>query len=71
MAALDDPDLGLDAALTSLSGRIRLHEGGDRTPEAVIAELWQAVLASEQAGDGAADPGKANAPSGASRPTTR
>ena len=41
--SVDDPELGLDAAFSSLSGRIRLHEGGDRTPEAVIAELWQAV----------------------------
>lgn len=61
-----DADLGLDAALTSLSGRVRLHEGGDKTPEAVITELWEAVLAAEQPRpDDDTDAGKANAPDGA------
>ncbi len=63
---VDDADLGLDAALTALSGRIRLHEGGDKTPENVITELWEAVLAAEQPqSDGDADSGKATAPDGA------
>ena len=50
--ALDDPGVGLDAALMALSGRIRLHEGGDRTPEAIVRELWDEVLAAEQRSDG-------------------
>ena len=63
---VDDSDLGLDAALTALSGRIRLHEGGDKTPENVITELWEAVLAAEQPqSDGDTDSGKATAPDGA------
>ena len=62
---IDDPGLGLDAALTSLSGRIRLHEGGDKTPESVITELWEAVLAAEQPRPDDGDAGKANAPDGA------
>ena len=57
----DDLDVGLDAALVALSGRIRLHEGGDRTPEDVIRELWAMVVRS---GDDDADP-KPPAPSGA------
>ena len=50
-SALDDPGVGLDAALMALTGRIRLHEGGDRTPEAVVRELWDEVLAAEQQSD--------------------
>ncbi|CAN5262017.1 hypothetical protein BH09ACT6_BH09ACT6_07400 [soil metagenome] len=38
--APDDWDVGLDAALVSLSGRVRMHESSARTPEAVIAELY-------------------------------
>jgi len=59
--AIDDPDVGLDAALVALSGRIRLHEGGDRTPEDVIRELWAFVVRSEDRID---DP-KPPAPNGA------
>ena len=69
--SLDDPGVGLDAALMALTGRIRLHEGGDRTPEAIVRELWEEVLAAEQKStDPAADSlvpaaGKASAPGGA------
>lgn len=48
----DDPldgDLGLDAALTALSGRLRVQDGCDRNPEDVIRELWAAQLAREEA----------------------
>jgi len=62
--ALDDPTVGLDSALVALSGRIRLHEGGDRTPEVVISELWALVL---RAGDDSDDP-KPPAPTGATTP---
>ena len=36
--------VGLDAALVALSGRIRLREGAQRTPEDIIVELWDAVF---------------------------
>ena len=72
--ALDDPGVGLDAALMALTGRIRLHEGGDRTPEAIVRELWDEVLAAEQRSDGppadslVPQAGKASAPGGATGP---
>ena len=71
---LDDPAVGLDAALMALTGRIRLHEGGDRTPEAIVRELWEEVLAAEQdSTDPPADSlvpaaGKVSAPGGATSP---
>lgn len=37
-----DSEVGMDAALTALSGRIRLHESCGRTPEEVVRELWLA-----------------------------
>jgi MoxR-like ATPase len=57
--------VGLDAALTALSGRIRLRPGCDRTPEDVIAELWHAVAAPAPTGE--ATQGKGDAPAGAHR----
>ena len=68
---LDDPGVGLDAAQMALTGRIRLHEGGDRTPEAIVRELWEEVLAAEQHSQGQPHEsllptaGKASAPGGA------
>ena len=58
-----DAEVGLDAALVALSGRIRLHEGGDTQPEDVIRDLWAQVLAAENPeprADG--DEGKVGAP---------
>ena len=72
--ALDEPGVGLDAALMALTGRIRLHEGGDRTPEAIVRELWEEVLAAERRGPGPPGEsvvpmaGKVPAPGGATRP---
>jgi MoxR-like ATPase len=40
-----DVDVGLDAALISLSGRVRVREGVSRSPEDVVRELWAAVFA--------------------------
>jgi MoxR-like ATPase len=57
-----DPDLGLDAALVALSGRIRLREGVTRTPEEIVTELWNDVFR-PAGGDGQA--GKGGAPTGA------
>jgi MoxR-like ATPase len=38
-----DDDVGLDAALTALGGRIRVHEGADADPEQIIRDLWAAA----------------------------
>lgn len=60
-AEFDDPAMGLDAALAAVSGRIRLHEGADRTPEDVVTELWEMIVGAEQPTSDT-DPGKAPAP---------
>jgi len=41
--------VGLDAALVSLSGRVRLHESCSRAPEEVVRELYEAVFGAEPA----------------------
>lgn len=71
----DHHQVGLDAALTALSGRIRLHDSAGRTPESVITELYERIMArpdpaetpetDQDGGDG----GKAHRPPGAA-PTT-
>jgi MoxR-like ATPase len=60
-----DPAVGLDAALVALSGRMRLREGSNRSPESIVTELWNEVFDPVDAtsADGA---GKAHAPTGAS-----
>jgi MoxR-like ATPase len=50
---------GLDAALVSLSGRIRLHESAARRPEEVVRELYVAVFGAEPTDSGGTDPGEA------------
>jgi MoxR-like ATPase len=57
-----DALVGLDAALTSLSGRVKLREGVAHSVEEVIAEIWNSVfvLPSETG-----DVGKVTAPTGA------
>jgi MoxR-like ATPase len=35
-----DADVGIDAALTALAGRIRPHEGADADAEDIIRKLW-------------------------------
>ena len=58
-----DRDVSLDAALVALSGRVRVREGSTRDAEAIITELWHDVFEpAEQPSD---EPGKANAPTGA------
>lgn len=37
-------EVGLDAALAALSGRIRLHDSSTHSPEAVITELWDRIM---------------------------
>nr|WP_280659801.1 MoxR family ATPase [Geodermatophilus sp. DF01_2] len=43
-AAPVDPAVSLDAALTALSGRLRMQEGSSRTAEDVVRELWAQVF---------------------------
>lgn len=59
-----DLGVGLDAAQTALSGRIRLHDSSSSTPEEIIASLWADIMESsskeETAPDGQdSSPGKA------------
>jgi MoxR-like ATPase len=57
----DDLQVGLDAALTALSGRVRLHESARRSADDVIEEIFRQVrgarLASDPAG-GETSPGE-------------
>lgn len=56
--AEDDWQVGLDAALVALSGRIRVDESSTRRPEEVIEELYAAVFG-PRPGEEDADPGEA------------
>lgn len=47
----DDWQTGLDAALTSLSGRVRRHEACQRSADEIVAEIFRQVRA-RAAGDG-------------------
>jgi len=66
-AAVLDAAVGLDAALVALSGRLRLREGCNRSPEAIVTELWNEVFAEPDPADAAEGDGegKAHAPTGA------
>ncbi len=63
---ITDPGLGLDAALTALSGRLQLHDSATVTADAVVEEVWRRVMTANDnpAGDPAAD--GANGDGGAS-----
>ena len=39
-----DFHIGLDCALAALSGRIRLHESTNATPEEIVTELWTSIV---------------------------
>ncbi len=58
------PSVSLDAALVSLSGRVRLREGTSRSAEDIIRELWEAVFGRTH-GEGDDGEGKVGAPTGA------
>lgn len=72
----DHAGVSLDAALLSLSGRIRVRDGCNRTAEQIITELWQQVFGMPDDGSGdhqnspseSGDGGKAGAPIGARTP---
>ncbi|MDP9433669.1 MAG: MoxR family ATPase, partial [Actinomycetota bacterium] len=51
-----DPGVTLDAALTALSGRLRLHEGSSRTAEDVVRELWAQGLGPREDAEPPASP---------------
>ena len=57
----DDWRAGLDAALVSLSGRIRMHESAGRRPEEVVRELYEEVFGPPPSDGSATDgaPGEA------------
>lgn len=63
---IEQPSIGLDAAIVALSGRVRLREGSQRTSEGIITELWEEIFGRVAGdGDGTGDAGKAGAPTGA------
>ncbi len=63
---VENPSVGLDAAIVALSGRVRLREGSQRTSEGIITELWEALFGRVTGdGDGDGDEGKDSAPIGA------
>jgi MoxR-like ATPase len=63
---VENPSVGLDAAIVALSGRVRLREGSQRTSEGIISELWESVFGRVVGdGEGDGDGGKAGAPTGA------
>ena len=59
-AAQDDAGVSLDAALVSLSGRVRVREGSSRTAEEIVTEIWNSVFGPKQE-DGSGG-GKGGAP---------
>jgi MoxR-like ATPase len=64
-----DPEVTLDAALTALSGRMRMHEGASRSPEDVVRELWKQVFDPAPEGEaGESDPGEAPRPAPGAAP---
>lgn len=52
-----DDGVTLDAALLTLSGRVRLREGCTRSAEEVVTELWRGRFAPRSDVDGSAGPG--------------
>ncbi|WP_436792775.1 AAA family ATPase [Actinospongicola halichondriae] len=70
-SAVTDDEVALDAARMALSGRIRVHESCQRTPEDIIDELWIAWATSVELTDEQPESaGKAPASSEATATTT-
>ena len=59
---VNQPSVGLDAALVALSGRVRVREGNSRTAEEIVTEIWQDVFGRVE---GESSGGKVTAPTGA------
>ena len=58
-----DDEVGRDAAVTALSGRITLREGVNRTPEEVVEEIWRrAAAVVSEVGEPDPSEGKARGP---------
>lgn len=58
-----DPAVSLDAALTALSGRLRMQEGSSRTAEDVVRDLWAQVFGPPPPeAEGGEAPGEARRP---------
>ncbi len=73
---MSDREVGLDAALTALSGRIRLHDSATSTPEEIITALWAQFMdppdpSGEADGEPNGDQGKASGRPTAATMTTR
>ena len=64
-SSVDDRSVSLDAALVALSGRVRVREGGARTAEDIITDIWTSVFGRT---DGEPGPGKAAAPNRGTSP---
>jgi MoxR-like ATPase len=64
-STVDQPSVGVDAALVALSGRVRVREGGVRTSEEIVTEIWQDVF-----GRAEGDPGEGKAGAPTNRGTT-
>jgi len=56
---ITDEQLGLDAALAALSGRIRVREGSGRSAESIVTELWESLPLETEEPSMELDPGKA------------
>jgi MoxR-like ATPase len=54
----DDWQSGLDAALTTLSGRVRLHESCHRSADEVVEEIFRAARAARENAEGRDSPGE-------------
>lgn len=65
--SIEAVDVTLDAALVSLSGRVRVREGVSRSADDVITELWSWWFAPAPDRSGGDDPGKAESPTGTRR----
>jgi MoxR-like ATPase len=64
-SSVDEPSVGVDAALVALSGRVRVREGGVRNSEEIVTEIWQDVFGRVEG-----DPGEGKAGAPMSRGTT-
>ncbi len=51
----DDRKLGLDAALTALSGRLQLHDSTSATADEVVTEVWHQITSEPSEGPGGSD----------------